>query len=384
MSKFKTPSNIKQVGNIDEEIKIYVEDYAYTYLQQYAKAGNYNERLAFLIGKNISEGDENIILISAAVYSKYTNRADGILNLTSETWNYVYDQIEKYFKGLEVVGLMQSQPGYGTYLNDKYVCQFRNNFNKLFQTFLLCDPIENSNVFHIFDQAREKLEPVNGYFIYYQKNDAMNEYMIANKEIKQVISEDEVEKEEPPEITIRKRQFERIKKSNSDQKKIVNMLASLSAVLFLICFIMGTGLVQNEDRISKLETQLQSLNSSYKQFAQSDRSAAVFSEQSPQIIKDIEIKDEVSQISCSPSFNFEEEIDDVSEPIKEVVKNVDPQENKNIVPKTYTVKCGDSLSAISKKFFGNSAMIDKIMELNNMSDPDKIYVGKVLKLPRGL
>ena len=38
------------------------------------------------------------------------------------------DQIEKYFSGLEIVGLMQSQSGYKNYLNEKYVSQFKNNF----------------------------------------------------------------------------------------------------------------------------------------------------------------------------------------------------------------------------------------------------------------
>ena len=72
--KFKPPLNIKQMGNIDQDanINIYIEDYAYTYLQQYVKAGNYNERLAFLIGKLIKENNKNIILISGAVNTKYT------------------------------------------------------------------------------------------------------------------------------------------------------------------------------------------------------------------------------------------------------------------------------------------------------------------------
>ena len=145
--KFKVPLNIKQIGNIDPNtnINIYIEDYAYTYLQQYIKAGNYNERLAFLIGKLIKDDDKNIILISGAVSAKHTQHNDGIINITKETWNYVYDQIEKYFNGLEIMGLMQSQPGYGSYLNEKYVLQFRNNFNKLYQVYLLCDPIENLN-----------------------------------------------------------------------------------------------------------------------------------------------------------------------------------------------------------------------------------------------
>ena len=388
MSKFKAPSNIKQIGNIDEKIKIYIEDYAYTYLQQYATAGNYNERLAFLIGKNINDGDKNVILISGAVCSKYTQHSDGILNITNDTWNYVYEQIQRYFNGLEVVGLMQSQPGYGTYLNEKYVSQFRNNFNKLYQTFLLCDPIENLNVFHVFDSMREKLNPIKGYFIYYQKNEAMNEYMIENKEAKQIISEEETQKEEPPEITIRKRQFERIKKSNNDQRKIVNMLASLSAVLFLICFIMGTGLVQNEERISKLESQLQTLNITYKKNNFEEKTASVFSAQeTPNIIKQNESDKNNSPL---PSLNLDndiledekEEKDDKELQTPQNIDETEQVENKKQIPKTYTVQSGDSLSGISKKIFGDSSMVNKIMELNDMDNPDTIYIGKVLKLPR--
>lgn len=391
MSKFKQPSNVKQIGNIDDKIKIYIEDYAYTYLQQYAGGGNYNERLAFLIGKNISDGDTNIILISGAVCSKYTQHSDGILNITKDTWNYVYEQIDRYFSGFEVVGLMQSQPGYGAYLNEKYVTQFRNNFNKLYQTYLLCDPIENINVFHIFDALREKLEPIKGYFIYYQKNEAMNEYMIANKETKQLICDDETQKEEPPEITLRKRQFERIKKSNNDQRKIVNMLASLSAVLFLICFIMGTGLVQNEERISKLENELQTLNNSYAQTNTKNNNAeSVFSmQETPQVIKNIEPSQEKTSTvlqTDSTTNNDETKKTSATPQIQQVMKNIEPSSennsNDNQIPKTYVVKEGDSLSAISQKFFGNSSMISKIMELNGMDNADKIYTGKVLKLPR--
>jgi len=431
-NKFKAPLNIKQMGNIDQDanINIYIEDYAYTYLQQYVKAGNYNERLAFLIGKLIKEDNKNIILISGAVNTKYTQHNDGIINITKETWNYVYDQIEKYFNGLEVMGLMQSQPGYGSYLNEKYISQFRNNFNKLYQVYLLCDPIENLNSFYIFDKMRENLEAIKGYFIYYEKNNAMNDYMIDNKEIKASnSSSDQIEKQEPPEITIRKRQFDRVQKSNNDQKKIVNMLASLSAVLFLICFIMGTGLVQNEDRISKLESQLKALNNSYKELSENNKIESVFSfsdsasananknnnnsspekNLTPKIIKDINNnksqEDNLSNVVSDSSFSLDKEknkdkdnklldnsLDNLTKPeleseLKSNNKNKTNGQhesklnNKSDSTKTYVVKDGDTLSLISQKFFGNTSMVDKIIKINNMDDADKIYVGKVLKLP---
>jgi LysM repeat protein len=51
--------------------------------------------------------------------------------------------------------------------------------------------------------------------------------------------------------------------------------------------------------------------------------------------------------------------------------------------KTYTVKSGDTLSAIAKAHLGNANDYMKIFELNKdqLSDPDKIKPGQVLKLP---
>jgi nucleoid-associated protein YgaU len=52
-------------------------------------------------------------------------------------------------------------------------------------------------------------------------------------------------------------------------------------------------------------------------------------------------------------------------------------------PRTYTVKPGDTLSAIAKEHLGNANAYMKIFELNKdqLSDPDKIKPGQVLKLP---
>ena len=51
--------------------------------------------------------------------------------------------------------------------------------------------------------------------------------------------------------------------------------------------------------------------------------------------------------------------------------------------KTYTVKAGDTLSKIAKEHLGNASAYTKIFELNKdqLSDPDKIKPGQVLRLP---
>ncbi|NDJ57947.1 peptidoglycan-binding protein LysM [Enterobacteriaceae bacterium 4M9] len=52
--------------------------------------------------------------------------------------------------------------------------------------------------------------------------------------------------------------------------------------------------------------------------------------------------------------------------------------------KFYTVKKGDTLSAISKEVYGNANLYNKIFEANKpmLSHPDKIYPGQVLRIPQ--
>ena len=51
--------------------------------------------------------------------------------------------------------------------------------------------------------------------------------------------------------------------------------------------------------------------------------------------------------------------------------------------KTYTVKAGDTLSAIAKEHLGNASAYMKIFDANKdqLADPDKIKPGQVLKIP---
>lgn len=432
--KFNLPVNVKQIGNInpDMKLKIYIEDYAYNYLKQYAKAEKYHERLAFLIGKNIKDNDKDMVLISGAIKTEFLQRDQEILNFTRETWKQAYDQIEKYFSGLEIVGLMQSQSGYKNYLNEKYVSQFKNNFMEPNQIFLLCDPIENMEIFYVLDEERKNLKEVESYFIYYEKNDAMNEYMIENKETKKNRDNEIMEKDETPEILARKKQFERVQKTNYEQKKIVNMLTSLSVILFLICFIMGAGLIQNEDRIAKLEARLKNIDGHCKNCNEQKIKSVFFEkddyvddkekEKNDEDKKNMEIKkyefdereknkdknvddiefeetDENNLIDDKPKTDekledknniFDDKQNDLdivkndyvekTEQEKEIVKTKDKKMDDKL--RTYTVKDGDSLSLISQKFFGNTKMINEILKLNDMDDADKIYAGKILKLPK--
>jgi LysM repeat protein len=64
------------------------------------------------------------------------------------------------------------------------------------------------------------------------------------------------------------------------------------------------------------------------------------------------------------------------EPIPIPVSEPIPNKNKGKYTQTYTIKKGDTINSISKKFHLNTK---RLIELNNIKDPNKISVGQVLK-----
>ncbi|MGP4974522.1 peptidoglycan-binding protein LysM [Psychrobacter sp. 1176_08] len=72
--------------------------------------------------------------------------------------------------------------------------------------------------------------------------------------------------------------------------------------------------------------------------------------------------------------------------VQNVAKVIDSIDIEEDAPEStmYTVKSGDSLSKIAKDVYGSTADYMKIFEANKpmLSDPDKIYPGQVLRIPK--
>ena len=73
----------------------------------------------------------------------------------------------------------------------------------------------------------------------------------------------------------------------------------------------------------------------------------------------------------------------------DVIKQVDPQfadlhheiATTGGANQAYSVKSGDNLSKISKRFYGSADHYSNIASASNISDPNKIQVGQELTIP---
>ena len=413
MEKFELPANIKQIGTIDGSLRIYVEDYVATFVQQYTQSAGSSERLAFLIGKYANIDSQPVLFISGAIEGKYCLEERGCMEFSDKSREYMLDTMDRYFSSLEIVGWVQSQPGYGTYLNSKYHNYHLENFKKDFQVLLVTDPIQRLSSFFVYNDNSELAESP-GYFIYYDKNKAMHEYMVDHKTQSFALSkkEDKPEKEDIAKeekgqpanrtfplrsaasslpYTARSRTAVAIRgsrNSSGNSQRIINMLTGLCAVMFLVSFIMGAGLLKSDDRINMLEQNISALNTAYRNLASSSEQAAaafapgenssssgglVVTENGNKLLETENAK--AAEAAFAPSSN-EAPAAASSEAVQ--AQPAAPLE----IPETYTVQQGDSLTGISQKFYGTREMVEKIMEANSIADPDKIFFGKILIMPK--
>jgi LysM repeat protein len=427
MNQFELPSNIKQIGSIGDNPRIYVEDYVCTYLKQYAESGEHCEKIAFLIGKYLVIDSQPVLFVNGAVQGKYTEFENGIENFTQQSFTYAEQQLEKYFKDFEIIGWMQSQPGYSVFLNPGYAKYHMTHFRKPYHMLFVIDPIEKMNAFYVWNAEMTNLTEAKGYFVYYDKNPGMQAYMLDNKFVGLDLKEKEaniekireggsryerelsgVSDHDQPRLHARKYAAPRRTEAFSDSKRLVNMLMSLSAVLFIICFIMGAGLIQNDDRLTQLEANINTLNDTYNYVVGQIRQSAqpVFALQNDEEASQAQAQGEAkpedaaaqtenaaappSPVAEDTAANNADGSDNAvadnggtaaseSAESAAAVINIAPESN---IPDTYVVQQGDSLNHISEMFYGTTDMADTIMEVNGLSDPDMIFFGKILILPK--
>lgn len=103
------------------------------------------------------------------------------------------------------------------------------------------------------------------------------------------------------------------------------------------------------------------------------------------LVLSVHIMIALSLIRTSFAYESNQKID-LSQPVAEIpskvftVKDsVIPKKETNITPRyttTYVVKPGDTIFSISRKYKLN---VNKLIQLNNLKDPNSIKVGQILK-----
>ncbi len=172
------PKNIRQIGSPRGRHKIYIEDYVYTYLKNMARE---KESAAAVFLGNVQPGQDNrYTFVSGAVECGAAVFQWDKICLDDSFWDYIYKEKKQYFPELEIVGWFLAKSGQAMELTSIVESAHRRYFAGKDKILMLMDILEGEEVFFLYDQGY--LKKREGYYIYYEKNIPMQEYMVSKRE----------------------------------------------------------------------------------------------------------------------------------------------------------------------------------------------------------
>ena len=410
------PKNIRQIGTSTGSTRVYLEDYVYTYLHTQEVLETWTNRGFILLGRIEKTKDYTRYFISGLIQVEDEYFKDHMLEFSDNTWTAIYQEMKTYYDQLEIVGwgqdISNASPGLIAELEQKY----KQNFNIQKNVMFLLNQIENEEIFYVFE--RNVLQRREGYYVYYEKNPQMQEYMIEKNKSRELnISPDEIQ--EPLVHSYRETLME--KKARISERKWNGVLYTTSLLLVLSVCVLGVSTVNNVEKMQDLE-------SAVNQIAGKGGQAGIRSSDVPAMSANVEdgSSGDLNEVKTKPeTLDETSETDDKSDqddragqkeksggddPSVEAEteskdKEADKTEKKTTADDTgqissdstetsalteaqtsllqgyYIVKKGDSLVGISRKIYGTAAKARKICELNGIDDMDKIYAGQKLELP---
>ena len=363
---FETPARVKQMGSIENGLKIFVEDYVYTYLYQYGRSGGVKEKLAALIGRHYVVNGQETVVISGAIQGKGTVQENGVEQFSEDTWEYIGGQMQRYFKGMSIVGWVHCQPGFGAFLMAKDENFHKEYFREKWQVLFVIDTVDKLDHFYVYNEEGSGLRQAKGYYVYYDRNREMQEYMLENSMIRPkeevqeervVVAEEKAERTERRKLTqaerldaaqdIRRVLQKREKAVKQAKKERDRLLVAVSCVLCVVCLSLGVAMYRSLDRLKLVEQELMAMQTTYHALAE-----------------------DVKAVNVQSVFAVQEEKTTAYQQEKEGKRTV-----------KYMVEAGDSLGFISRKYYGDNSGVKKIMDLNGLENADVIFEGQILWIP---
>lgn len=394
------PRNIRQIGDIEQDIHLYMEDYVATFIEKLKRKND--TCVGIFLGKQAVEQEIPCLFVRGAVLVNKYEVEDGRIVMTASSWNDAYEQAERCFKDVEICGWFLCSRD--SSLTDIYNLQksHNENFKGPNQVLFLYDGGREEESLYRFDfQGVHRLR---GYYIYYERNEQMQEYMISMEPPRK----SEFALIQPARGTSDQaaRQFRTIMESkrentgtSREHKKNQTPGAGVSrflrtvTVTALLCGV-GFGMAS-----WYRYDQMQGVKDVLAVLAGADPVAeeTLLSEESHENGKAVvsEVPGNVQPTEKAETTAPAQETTTVSEtasPVQETTaapettaETSQPAQTEAAAPvyQEYVVKSGDTLHKICKEIYGesSSALISEICSLNGMDNADFIFEGQTLKLP---
>ena len=368
----RRPKNIKQIGDVSSNRKIYIEDYAFTYINSVAYQTPEDEQAGVLLGEVQKSDEEKCLFIKGVIRAKTPeNETKQGIVFNEKIWEKIYAEIEKFFPDLEVVGWFAAMPGITQerflYLKKLHM----DNFSGGMKTMYLVNTCDKEENFYLYENG--ELKKQKGYVCFYERNYEMQEYMLERRERKPIESPEKDKVMKSIRSIIQEKEEMRQRRKNSV------FLYGISSFMAVVVLVIGINLLNSYEKMKKFDTSLSNIaleisniSEKEKSIQTSDNSVSVNKISGDVYPTEAETESTESRTTQSQTEHSQTEKQAES---AEMVKEADAAQT------TYIVKKGDTIMSICKKYYGNTEKLNEIIAVNNIEDADKLYIGQEIKLP---
>lgn len=248
------PKNVRQIGNVSDNPKIYVEDYVDTYLNQLREKAREQPVGVILTGELLKLEDENAVFVSGAVQMKEVKTNGNDIEITDEIMKEAKEEAARFFPECRIVGWGIIEDGSPMSRNREIKRIQEKEFAEEWNLFLWKNAREQEEVFYAYKFG--EIMQMGGHYIYYEKNPEMLHYMERenNRHVHIVEQEDDRVVRNIRGIMEEKEKFRTKKK-----QKEVHMGYGIAAVTALIVVFAFVVLMQNQSALNQVKQQLNTI-----------------------------------------------------------------------------------------------------------------------------
>ena len=249
----QVPKNVRQVGNVSDEPKIYVEDYVDTYLNQLRGQAKEHPVGAFLTGDIQKSGQQECVYITGAVRIPDPVGENTEIVITDESCQKIKEESETYFRE-KPVGWFLILPEKPLEINSNITRIHEKYFSQKNSVFIMKDAFSEEEIYYAYKY--HELMQMGGHYIFYEKNPQMQDYIISTRRQNGVTPSEVVEDRAAKNF----RSAVREKMEYKEQHQSSAFAYITSAVLVLIVLVIGITTVNNFDKMKAVQNSLETLS----------------------------------------------------------------------------------------------------------------------------
>ena len=407
------PRNVRQIGNVSDSPKIYVEEYVVTSFAQLCekceKSGK-GPMGAFLVGDIQPGTDEEYVYIYGAIQMHDLKMSGNEYVIDEDTWKHAYEDCKQYFEEGEMLGWFVAHPGVPLIPEASTVRLHKKSFPKKNTVFIMKDPVEKDETYYV--HKMNDLMEIGGHYTYYEKNPCMQNYMISSRKKNGAFPTETVEDRAAKDF----RNMVRKRGEGRKGRKSGGLMYAASACLVLVLIIMGVSMINSFDRMKSVQNTLDTLAGSSDKVETQETSGtvtAVTEEQGGEgQAGDTQASGADSALDADNRLDADSGKEDLSGGDnagisanasgndsgtsstggksedagtagggKDGSSQILAAPGENGSDGVYIVEEGDTLAIISRKMYGDVTHVDAICKMNGITDGNLIYVGQKLLLP---